>query len=107
MPRRRSRTTVMLAAVIVPVIAAIIIMSLWQPAAVSTIITPREGLFAAVWAVVLVIVRNRERRQTRLREAAATAAQFELGDATLRMLTVLDSISDGVFVCNGQGRLTL
>src|SRR5436305_587525 len=88
-------------------VAATVAASLWQPQLVRLVVTPRDGVFAAIWASALVIVRNRERRQARLRESAATAARLELGDATLRMLTVLDSISDGVYVCNGQGRLTL
>lgn len=46
-------------------------------------------------------------REARLHQAAATAAQLELGDAMVRMIAVLDTVADGVYVCNQQGRLTL
>lgn len=45
--------------------------------------------------------------QARLHESAANAAHEELSEATLRMVAILDTVADGVFVCDQHGRLTL
>jgi diguanylate cyclase (GGDEF)-like protein/PAS domain S-box-containing protein len=60
------------------------------------------GLAAMMWVVLSVAA-----REARLRESAAAVAQLEIADAMLRLLTIVDTLSDGVFVCNQQGHLTL
>src|SRR5262245_11127403 len=103
--RCSTRTTITGAALALVTLA--VALWWWLPDTLSRLIAPRDALLAALVVTVLLVSRRREQRKTRLQDAASTAARMELSDAMLRMLTVLDSISDGVFVCNSQGRLTL
>lgn len=60
------------------------------------------GIGATVWVALGVAA-----REARLRESAAAVAQLEISDAMLRLLTIVDTLTNGVYVCNQQGHLTL
>ncbi len=46
-------------------------------------------------------------RRMRLRESAAEVARHELSDAMLRLLTIMDTVEDGILVTNRRGTVTL
>jgi diguanylate cyclase (GGDEF)-like protein/PAS domain S-box-containing protein len=61
-----------------------------------------SGMLGIAWVILGVAA-----REARLRESAAAVAQLEISDAMLRLLTIVDTLADGVYVCNLQGHLTL
>ncbi len=79
---------------------------------------PNAGLVGGIVSVHALIccaaitaaagwVHRRAERRARLDAASAQVAQHEIADTMLRLITIMDTLADGVFVTNQQGRITL